>query len=79
MKNKNSTMENDTLTDHYGSETIMKPGCSDPVSDKNLIVIKQKQEFIKIFSNIHQKRHFSNKILKDFIDFTMSEIEDLRS
>ena len=41
-------------------------------------IIKQKEEFIKIFSNIHAKRHFSNKILKDFIDFTKSEIEALK-
>lgn len=41
-------------------------------------IIKQKEEFIKNFSDIHAKRHFSNKILKDFIDFTKSEIEVLK-
>ena len=39
--------------------------------------IKIKKRFIVLFTEIHKKRHFNNKILNDFIEFTKSEIEIL--
>ena len=40
--------------------------------------IKKKNYFIKVFTEIHKKRHFNNDILKEFIEFTKSEIEELK-